>query len=355
MNQGYTVPRRNSGEAENSASLQNIVNWKVVLEEFLATLQVKPASIVSYRKSLVQFFKWMTAQGKQLDSLKTRDLVEFTRHLLDDSPRHTPNTVQLYVCALRQFYFWAEEHEYYQNIARNLKGPRRRQTHIKNDFVKQGLTQEEATSLLNFFMDYNPCRKEHELKTGHRRKYIARKNIVLRNYAMVNLMLRCGLRTIEVSRLTEGNIDYRNGHRVLMVWGKGHDNADDYVVLTDAAYGPIEEYLATKTNRAKDAPLFSTLSLNGWGKPLSTRRIQCICKDGLRGIGIDSPSYTAHSLRHTTGELLIEKGASLLDAQNAMRHASPNTTEIYIARAKERRHMENPAEALLDDCFKVNI
>ena len=50
---------------------------------------------------------------------------------------------------------------------------------------------------------------------------------------MLNLMLRTGLRTIEISRADVGDITFKRERRVLKVWGKGHAEKDDFVFLTD--------------------------------------------------------------------------------------------------------------------------
>ena len=61
----------------------------------------------------------------------------------------------------------------------------------------------------------------------------------LRDFAIVNLILRTGLRTIEVVRADVGDITFKGNRRILRVWGKGHDTKDDFVVLTDKTYLPI--------------------------------------------------------------------------------------------------------------------
>ena len=55
--------------------------------------------------------------------------------------------------------------------------------------------------------------------------------IALRDFAMLNLMLRTGLRTIEVSRADIKDITRKKGRRILKVWGKGHSEKDDFVAV----------------------------------------------------------------------------------------------------------------------------
>ena len=188
---------------------------------------------------------------------------------------------------------------------------------------------------------------------------------------MVNLMLRTGLRSIEVSRARISDISTRSGVRILQVWGKGMDAPDPsvYVVLTDAAYDPIRDYLSTRPRALAGEPLFLTqgqgshtsrnnegvmeVHPNG-GEAMSPRLIQLIVKRGLRAIGLDDHAYSAHSLRHTTGTELIRNGATILDVQRTLRHASMNTSMIYISSIQEEEQLRNAAESLLDNSFINN-
>ena len=49
------------------------------------------------------------------------------------------------------------------------------------------------------------------------------------------------------------------------------------------------------------------------------------------------PHTTAHQLRHTFGTRLVNEGADLRVVQELMRHATPQTTEIYTAVCDERK------------------
>lgn len=171
-----------------------------------------------------------------------------------------------------------------------------------------------------------------------------------RDYAIVNLLLRTGLRCIEVTRLNIEDICYKGGQRILRVWGKGRDERDNFVVLTDKAYQPIKTYLDTRGNTTLKEPMFvSTSNRNQKGR-LTTRTISKICKDGFRAIGIDGKEYTAHSLRHTTAVMLLKHG-TLNDVQSVLRHASPVTSQIYTKSIEEELRLQNPSEMKLDGIF----
>ena len=101
-----------------------------------------------------------------------------------------------------------------------------------------------------------------------------------------------------------------------------------------------------------NGPLFTSESIRNKGSRLTTRTISGICKDGLRGIGLDGKEYTAHSLRHTTAcAILAHSNGDITAAQDVLRHASPVTTQIYVASIKDEMRIQKAPEALLDAAF----
>ena len=296
------------------------VSWKVAMDTYLAQKDVRPSSRKAYRKALLQFFEWVEATGRTLSSLTAEDIINFREDLLANN--RSSLTTAMYIVSIRGFYEWAEAQKLYPNIARSVKA-----SHDKG-IVKMHLTEKQASDLLAFEQQKSP-----------------------RNYAMINLMLRTGLRTAEVSAIDIEDIRFLNGTRILWVKGKGHDDKKDFVVLTDAAYGPIKDYF--DANGRVSGPLFVCEGSNSRGRRLSTRSVQLICKWGLRQIGLDDHLYSAHSLRHTTGVQILKNGGTMFDVQDVLRHSSPETSQIYVESIKEERRLENPSETLLDKSFNI--
>lgn len=292
--------------------------WREALATFVASQDVKQSSRDLYARTLKLFFEWTEQKGKVLADLTLIDLLDYKDSLFERGLSSL--SVGSYLTSLRKFYEWAEANKIYPNIAKGLKTPKRKQ-----EFVKQHLTDEKSRELLDHF-----------------------KEMSLRDYAIVNLALRCGLRTIEIVRLTVGDITLRGGKRILRVWGKGHDTPDDFVVLTDKTYLPIKEYLATRPKAKANEPLFASDSHRNSGKGLTTRTISGLIKNGLKAIGLDSREYTAHSLRHTCATTILKHGGSLMDAQHVLRHTTPTTTQIYVESIKEEMRIQNAPEAILD-------
>lgn len=298
-----------------------VTNWRDLLSYFVTTQDVKESSRKLYSRTLKLFFEWVEEKGKVIAGLTRTDILEYKEELFGKGLSSL--SVASYLTSLRKFYEWAEAEKLYPNIVKGVKTPRRVQT-----FKKQHLTEEKSGELLSHF-----------------------ESLSLRDYAIVNLILRTGLRTIEVVRADVGDITFKGGRRILRVWGKGHDTKDDFVVLTDKTYEPIKRYLDTRKGAKLTEPLFSSDSHRNSGERLTTRTISGLCKGGLKAIGLDGREFTAHSLRHTTAVTILKNGGDLTQAQNVLRHTSPTTTQIYVESIKEELRLQNAPEALIDAAF----
>ena len=299
-----------------------VVNQSVpiieAVEAFLSECDIRANSKNVYRRGLLYFFRWVESTGRTISDLTRADIITFKDSLL---ATHSNLSVAGYLVALRRFYEWCEGNKLYPNIAKGVKSPKR-----KNAYLKEHLRENQIHDLL----------KHYE---GN-----------LRDFAIVNLLLRTGLRTIEVVRANVEDITFKGGQRILRVWGKGRDDKDTFVVLTDKSYAPIRAYLDTRKSATLKEPLFiSTSNRNLCGR-LSTRTISKICKEGLCAIGLDAHEYTAHSLRHTTAVMLLKNG-TLSDVQSVLRHASPVTSQIYTKSVEEELRLQNPSEMKLDGIF----
>ena len=299
----------------------NTTNWRGLVATFVVSQDVKQSSRDLYNRTLSQFFKWVEETGRQLPNLSRVDILEYKDHLSQEGL--SALTIGSYIVSVRKFYEWAEANKLYPNIAKGIKTPRRVQS-----FKKQHLSDTKSAELLSYFEEKN-----------------------LRDYSIVNLILRTGLRTIEVVRANIGDITFKGERRVLKVWGKGHSEKDDFVVLSEKAYLPIANYLATRKGAKAGEPLFVSNSRQNRGERLTTRTISHLCKEGLQAIGMDGKEFTAHSLRHTTAVAILKHGGNITDVQSVLRHSSPVTSQIYTESVKEELRLQQAPELMLDEAF----
>lgn len=291
-----------------------------LVDSFILSQDVKQSSRELYRRTLKQYFNWVEKKGYSLSQIARPQLLEYKEELL--SSGMSSLTVGSYITSVRRFYTWTEANKFYPNIAKDIKSPKRKQ-----QFKKQPLTTDQATKLLGYYQER-----------------------AVRDYAIVNLLLRTGLRTIETIRANVEDIIFKGSSRVLLIQGKGRDEKDNFVILTDKAYQPIERYLSTRRATGSE-PLFISDSNNNKGERLTTRTISYIVKEGLKAIGLNEKQFTAHSLRHTTAVNILRAGGSLETAQYTLRHTNPATTQIYTATIKEEQRLKNSGEVLIDNLF----
>ena len=294
--------------------VSRLVPWQDLSARFLQSLDVSSNTLRTYREAQKNFFYWLEGQPEgQLDS----DTMKVYREWL--KTHRAANTVLTYWVALRRFFrFAAAEGILDKNPVEGMKGMRRPQGHLKRD-----LTRVELRAIFGTI--------DQSTELGKR------------DYAMTNLMVRNGLRIIEVHRANVGDLEARQGRTILRIWGKGRDSRDEFVVLAELTEQPLMEYLASRGQPGPSEPLFikgSEYDLNG-NPRLSTRHIRRRITYYLEKAGVKTAKTSVHSLRHSFVTLAIEGGASLLEAQAAARHRSIQTTMIYF---HEHGRLENPVE-----------
>lgn len=236
-----------SVSAENKFNLihdeESQDEWNVLMAAFLDSQDIMESSRDMYFWALTRYFRWLNRTFRTLKGLTPADVMVFKNHLVKSGL--SAMTISAYITAIRQFYRWTESNLLYPNIARSVKPPRG-----KKGFRKMHLTEQESCRLLEF----------------------ARSRSV-RDYAIINLILRTGLRTIEVSRADVCDVIHKRGRRILRVCGKGMDEKNDFVILGDKVWHPINEYLVTRSRVARNEPLFVTEGKGHRGERMSTRLI----------------------------------------------------------------------------------
>lgn len=276
------------------------------LGQLLESLDRSPRTVDSYRKGVKYFFLWLDEQG--IDTPTRADLKRYKDHLIDS---HKISTAALYLSAIRWLYkaIAEESGKPELNIAQGIRVPKPPKGHQKD-----ALSAEQIKSILSSMPTNTLTQK--------------------RDRAMLAIMPHCALRVIEVTRADVGDIRNTPRGAVLDIWGKGRDGKVDFIPVDPEALAIVNDYL--KAREDKDgklnplSPLFVSVSPRDYGQRMTTRSVSRICKQVLREYILDSPRLTAHSLRHSAINILIQKGASLYEAQQYARHKNPSTTEIYI-------------------------
>lgn len=307
---------------EDAQAVTKAANLEELGERFLAAQAVNQESREGYRRALRPFFSWLLSA--RVTNLSRTDVLTYKESLQARGLR--PGTVTTYLSVVRLFFTWLESEKLYPNVARGVKGAKR-----PRGFRKDCLTVSQVLELL--------ARVDRSTVEGKR------------DFALLNLLVRTGLRTVEIIRADVGDIRQEGGEALLWIQGKGHDEKDEFVLLTDETLPPLRDYLTARgpVPGGDAAPLFASMSDRNAGGRLSTRTIRGTVKKNLRGIGLDNHRLTAHSLRHTT-ITLANKAGGLGAAQTIGRHADPKTTGVY-AHILDR--VTNAPERLVDALLRA--
>jgi site-specific recombinase XerD len=164
-----------------------------------------------------------------------------------------------------------------------------------------------------------PKEVERVLKTCDRRTAIGR-----RNYAILLLLARLGLRAGEVVALQLEDINWRAGE--ILVRGKG--------LLHDRMPLPPDVGQALASYLRRDRPACRTRRVficakaprRGFAHPST---LSTIVRRALARADLHPPLKGAHLLRHSLATSMLRSGATMGEIGEVLRHRAPNTTEIY--------------------------
>jgi site-specific recombinase XerD len=233
-----------------------------------------------------------------LKALNASDISDF---VLQHSHSMGVRTAQLMTTAFRSFFrFLLQKGELQANLAASVPTV----ADWRLSTVPKYLTPEEI---------------ERVLKACDRRMATGR-----RDYAILLLLARLGLRAGEVVALQLEDINWRAGE--ILVRGKG--------LLHDRMPLPADVGEALASYLRRDRP------------PCQTRRVFVCTKAPRRGFAGPSTLTTivrraldranlhpefkgAHLLRHSLATSMLRSGATMGEIGEVLRHRAPNTTEIY--------------------------
>jgi site-specific recombinase XerD len=146
-----------------------------------------------------------------------------------------------------------------------------------------------------------------------------------RDYAILMMLAKLGLRADEVATLTLDDIDWRCGE--MLIRAKGRQRAR--MPMPSDVGAAVVAYLRDGRPTSSCRRLFlRSLAPNvGFASGCA---ITMIAKTALERAGIRGYAHQgAHIFRHSLATELLRSGATLLEIGQLLRHESPDTTRIY--------------------------
>jgi len=142
-----------------------------------------------------------------------------------------------------------------------------------------------------------------------------------RDFAVLSVFARLGLRSGEVAALELADIDWRAGE--IVIRGKGR--RQERLPLPADVGEAIAGWLHRGRPRCESTKVFTRVRAPHQG--LSAGGVTAIVRSACARAGL--PAMHAHRLRHTAATEMLRSGASLAEVGQVLRHASVLTTAIY--------------------------
>lgn len=292
---------------------KNKIMLKDYIERYLDYIDVSDNTIKTYNVGLLQFIQYL--KDHNIQEPTREDIIDFREYLKEEQLK--PNTINAYLIAIRNFYNWLEYEGITKDITKRIKGIKLERKHLK-----RGLSIEEIKKVLSVCKD-------------------------IREELMLKIMINCGLRCNEVVNIQLEDFYDDKGVIMMRVLGKARGGLkQDSIKIDNRLFALIQEYV--KQYNIQDYLFVSTSNHNTNGK-LTTKTIRYIVKNLFERAGLDMEMLTAHSTRHTTCELLLEKGMPIQEVSEFMRHKNINTTIIYSKELEQRN--SQASNILCDEIF----
>jgi site-specific recombinase XerD len=144
-----------------------------------------------------------------------------------------------------------------------------------------------------------------------------------RDYAILLLLARLGLRSREIVGLTLDDLDWERGELIV----RGKCGRVDRVPIPSDVGQALAAYLRKDRPECSTRSVFLRLRAPRCG--IGGQAVATIVLRAVRRAGLQPPQSGAYLLRHSLATNMLRQGASLGEIGELLRHGSPTTTQIY--------------------------
>jgi len=145
--------------------------------------------------------------------------------------------------------------------------------------------------------------------------------IGVRDFAMLMLVARLGLRSVEVARLELGDIDWRAGQIIL----RGKASRQEGMPLPVDVGQALTAYLTQARPSTRIRQVF--LAAKAPMRPIPRGLVSDVTHRACDRAGL--PRIGAHRLRHSLATEMLRRGATIVQVSQLLRHRDLATTAIY--------------------------
>ena len=283
------------------------------LDEFQAYLLAEdrsPVTITGYIGDVHLFALWYEKQNAEplIPARLTNDAVRgYKQYLLDQANK--PKTINRRLAALAAYTHWLDQVGYMKNARNPVQGVKAVK---ETELAPKWLDKKQRAALLRAV--------DKEVEDANRR-YPRLRVMVLRDAAIVRLILYTGLRVGEIIqlRLSDITMDERKGS-VVVREGKGTKRRE--IPLNSRARKGLLDYLRVRADLEREE-----LFLGQRDEGVQSKTVQRAVQRFAGQAGLEN--VTPHILRHSFAKALIDSGVTLEKVATLLGHSNLNTTRIY--------------------------
>ncbi len=280
-------------------------------------------SRTTYRTTLNRFFFYLNRNSRNVRNITRTDVMDYKAQMISD--KKSALTIDNYLASVRQFFRWLSEKDYHANVADGIRSPSK-----GRKFRKKYLSPDQVKRLLGII--------PQDTLIGSR------------DYAIVSLMVRTGMRCVEVERLDVDDVIKDDDVLAIRVQRKSRVEKEESIGLTEKTIDALNDYLV-KRDISNNPPLFVNHAHRCNNQRIKSYNINRIVKKYMSSIGLTGKKYTAHSLRHTVACNALASGQSIYDVKALLGHTSVSTTEIYTSMMDEQKRLINTPGKALDKLY----
>lgn len=285
-------------------------NYEDVLKKYVAGGNPSEDTLKNYYGQIREFLSWCKDNDFKPLRLQEPHIILYRDFLI--GKKQKVNTVAAKLNSIRKFYHIAQKfHIIQDNPAEDVKAPRDPDAALIN-------IPSLSAGKLEYLFRAIPNETEKEL----------------RDKVIIAFMAIEGLRTVEIHRMNEEDINVNQ--QTILIHGKGK-NAMIYP--RPDTFGLLLRYLDSKDrfrmNRNKRytmenlTPVFTSTSNNMYGHRMIRQAVRDAVNKWLATAGLKEKGKAGHMLRHTCATLLYKETKDLKQIQETLRHSNINMSSKY--------------------------
>lgn len=234
-----------------------------------------------------------------LNDITPADVVAFLRDVMGRKPGFRDKTPPTHLRGLFRFLYWSGK------TTKDLATSMPRVAAPKEAHLARSLKPDEIERLLDAVWSSDPVGR--------------------RNYAMMLLLARLGLRGPEFVAIQLDDIDWHNGTILIRGKGKRHDRMPLPKDAGEAIVGYIKH-----GRRGSSRELFVSNKVP-YRPFVNAQILNTVLRAAFKKTGLKPPQayIGSHLLRHSLATDMLRKGAALDEIGDVLRHRSRATTAIY--------------------------